>query len=271
MFDAASPRPPLRPRDLEDLRFFGVEGGLVPSDDAIAAATPAAIRAGWDEVVARGPAAPARRARRLGCARDPPAPDPAARARGAARRSPGGARRARRSRRSGRSGSTAGGELEERVLARQLELARELRLPVVVSTPWRGRERITRRVLAVLREAELDPARVLVDRRGRADRPPHPRVRAPRRRCRSRGEAGSTPRWTLPFARRGARPGGARARLGRGARGRRPARARARGGPAREGGTLRRGRAAGLRRERPRVPRGGRGRAPRAAAPALRR
>jgi predicted metal-dependent TIM-barrel fold hydrolase len=33
---------------------------------------------------------------------------------------------------------------------------------VLVSTPWRGRDRITRRALAVLREADLDPARVLV-------------------------------------------------------------------------------------------------------------
>jgi predicted metal-dependent TIM-barrel fold hydrolase len=62
----------------------------------------------------------------------------------------------------GAVGLGAGGELEERVLARQLELARELRLPVVVDTPWRSRERVTKRTLALLRAAELEPARVLV-------------------------------------------------------------------------------------------------------------
>ncbi len=161
VFDALLHAQPLRPRDLADLRFFGIEGGLVPSGDAIAAATPVAIRKGWEEIVLA-----VRRLRRAGLAAwgalgihprriplrgleallaDLPAalgrPEIAA---------------------VGGVGLEAGGELEERVLARQLELARELRLPVVVSTPWRGRERITRRVLAVLREAELDPARVLV-------------------------------------------------------------------------------------------------------------
>jgi predicted metal-dependent TIM-barrel fold hydrolase len=32
----------------------------------------------------------------------------------------------------------------------------------VIATPWRGRERATRRILAVLREAEVEPARVLI-------------------------------------------------------------------------------------------------------------
>jgi predicted metal-dependent TIM-barrel fold hydrolase len=161
VFDALLHARPLRPRDLADLRFFGVRGGLVPSDDAIAAAAPAAIRAGWEEV-----AQSVRRLRRAGLAAwgalgvhprriplrgleallaDLPAalgrPEIAA---------------------LGAVGLADGGELEERVLARQLELARELRLPVVVSTPWRGRERATRRLLALLREAELDPPRVLV-------------------------------------------------------------------------------------------------------------
>jgi len=161
VFDALLHARPLRRRDLADLRFFGVEGGLVPSDDAIASATPAAIRDGWDDVVLS-----VRRLRRAGLAAwsalgihprriplrgleallaDLPAalgrPEVAA---------------------LGALGLEAGGELEERVFGRQLELARELRLPVVVSTPWRARERITRRALALLRAAELDPARVLV-------------------------------------------------------------------------------------------------------------
>ncbi len=48
------------------------------------------------------------------------------------------------------------------MLARQLELARELRRPVLARAPWRGWERLTRRLLAALREAEVEPRRVLV-------------------------------------------------------------------------------------------------------------
>jgi predicted metal-dependent TIM-barrel fold hydrolase len=64
----------------------------------------------------------------------------------------------------GAVGLEEGGEREETVFGRQLELARELRLPVVVHTPWRAKERVTRRALAVLREHELEPGRVLVTR-----------------------------------------------------------------------------------------------------------
>jgi len=161
VFDALLHARPLRRRDLADLCFFGVGGGLVPSDDAIAAATRAAVGAGWNEVVVA-----VRRLRRAGLAawgalgvhpRRIPlrgleallAELPAALGRPEVAAL-------------GAVGLDAGGDLEERVLVRQLELARELRLPVLVATPWRDRERTTRRVLAVLREAELDPERVLV-------------------------------------------------------------------------------------------------------------
>jgi predicted metal-dependent TIM-barrel fold hydrolase len=161
VFDALLHARALRPRDLADLRFFGIAGGLVPSDDAIPSAAPAAIRKGWDDVVLA-----VRRLRRAGLAawgavglhpRRIPlrgleallADLPAALGRGEIAAL-------------GLVGLGEGGELEERVLARQLELARELRRPVLAATPWRGRERITRRLLALLREAELDPARVLV-------------------------------------------------------------------------------------------------------------
>ena len=161
MFDALLHARSLGPRDLADLRFVGVEGGLVPSDDAVPSASGPAVRRGWDEVVLA-----VRRLRRAGLAAwgalgvhprrvplrgleallaDLPAalgrPEIAA---------------------VGAVGLEDGGELEERVLVRQLELARELRLPVVVSIPSRGRERMTRRVLALVREAALEPARVLV-------------------------------------------------------------------------------------------------------------
>jgi uncharacterized protein len=151
----------LGPRDVEDLRFFGVTGALVPSDDAVVPATPAGIRRGWDGIVAT-----VRRLRRQGLAafaalgvhprRIPrrgleallaELPDALGRPEVAAL---------------GAVGLAEGGEHEERVLERQLELSRELRLPVVVEAPWRARERMTKRALAVLRAAELEPAKVLV-------------------------------------------------------------------------------------------------------------
>jgi uncharacterized protein len=160
-FDALLRAGALRARDVEDLRFFGVAGALVPSDDAVVPATAPAIRRGWDAIVGT-----VRRLRGAGLAawgalgvhprRIPlrgleallaELPDALGRPEVAAL---------------GAIGLAEGGELEERVLARQLELAAELRLRVVVETPWRARERVTRRVLAMLREAQLEPARVLV-------------------------------------------------------------------------------------------------------------
>ncbi len=161
MFDALLRAGDLRPPELEDLRFFGVTGVLVPSDDSAAPCTADGVRRGWDEIVAA-----ARRLRRGGLAawaalgihprRIPPRgleallaelPDALGRPEVAAL---------------GLVGLAEGGELEERVLSRQLELARELRRPVVVETPWRTRERTTRRLLPLLRESEVEPGRILV-------------------------------------------------------------------------------------------------------------
>jgi predicted metal-dependent TIM-barrel fold hydrolase len=160
-FDALLREGALRARDVEDLRFFGVTGALVPSDDAVVPATRVAIQRAWDGLVAT-----VRRLRRGGLAafaalgvhpRRIPVrglealfaelPDALGRPEVAAL---------------GAVGLAEGGEHEERVLSRQLELARELRLPVVVETPWRAKERTTRRVLALLRESELEPGKVLV-------------------------------------------------------------------------------------------------------------
>lgn len=148
-------------RDVEDLRFFGVTGALVPSDDGVVPATAPGIRRGWEGVVST-----VRRLRREGLGavaalgihprRIPlrglealfaELPHALGRPEVAAL---------------GAVGLAEAGEHEERVLERQLELARELRLPVLVEAPWRARERITKRLLAVLRAAELEPAKVLV-------------------------------------------------------------------------------------------------------------
>lgn len=160
-FDALLRAGTLGARDVEDLRFFGVTGALVPSDDAVLPATPAAIRRGWDRLVAV-----ARRLRGDGFAAFValgihPRRIPLRGLEALLAELPGALGRPEVAA-LGAVGLAEGGEHEERVLERQLELARELRLPVLVDTPWRAKERITRRVLALLRAAELEPAKVLV-------------------------------------------------------------------------------------------------------------
>jgi predicted metal-dependent TIM-barrel fold hydrolase len=60
-------------------------------------------------------------------------------------------------------GLEAGGAEEEAAFLRQLEVAHDLGRPVIVRTPEREKLRITRRLLALLKESGLPPERVLVD------------------------------------------------------------------------------------------------------------
>ncbi len=63
----------------------------------------------------------------------------------------------------GEIGLHHGGPAEEEAVVEQLRLARRLRVPVLVHTPERDKERHTRRLLALLREHGPAPERVLVD------------------------------------------------------------------------------------------------------------
>lgn len=148
-------------RDLADLAFFGIAGALVPADDAVVPATAGAVRRDWEALLDS-----VRRLRRRGLAAWAavgvhPRRIPVRGLEALLAELPGLLGRAEVAA-VGDVGLDRGGELEERVLLRQLELARELRRPVLVRTPWRGRERATRRAIALLREAEVDPSRVLV-------------------------------------------------------------------------------------------------------------
>jgi predicted metal-dependent TIM-barrel fold hydrolase len=160
LFDAALRAASLRPGDLADLRFFGVGGALALLDDGPPVA--AELARGWDELA--GPVL--RRLRRAGLVARaalgiPPRRIPrrgleallAALPEHLGR--PGVAAL-------GPVGLEAGGRREEEVLERQLALAVELRRPVVVHAPARDRERFTRRTLALLREAGVEPGRALV-------------------------------------------------------------------------------------------------------------
>ena len=64
----------------------------------------------------------------------------------------------------GAIGLHRGGEEEEEAFVEQVALARRLKLPAIVHTPIRDKERVTRRTLALLRDTSLPPGRVLVDR-----------------------------------------------------------------------------------------------------------
>ena len=79
--------------------------------------------------------------------------------------------------------------LEDRYFRRQLELARELDLPVMIHTPHRDKKRGTTRSMDVCEEHGLDPSRVVVDHNNeetvaevlqRATGPPSRSIRRPR-------------------------------------------------------------------------------------------
>lgn len=160
VFDLLLHAAALSRRDRDDLRFFGVEGALVPAPPP-AAADAEAVRRSWEAALG---AARALRAAGLAGYAALAVPPARAAARGlealladlpAALGAPEAAA-------VGVAGLRAGGPAEEALLARHLALARDLRLPVVVGTPARGREAAVRRVLALVREAEVEPGRVLV-------------------------------------------------------------------------------------------------------------
>lgn len=164
LFDADLHPLGLRGDDLDDLRFFGVAGALAPAGDSAVPATRDAVHRSWEALVPGG----VRRLVRAGIAgfaaigihpRCIPRrgleallaelPELLGRPRVVA---------------VGSIGLEEGGALEESVFSRQLELASELRLPVIVHTPWQRKEQVTRKILAMLREHALDPERVLVAR-----------------------------------------------------------------------------------------------------------
>jgi predicted metal-dependent TIM-barrel fold hydrolase len=163
VFDAHLRAQGLAARDVADLRWFGVEGALCPATDAVAPVTAVRLRRSWEQLVGR--TLPG--LRRAGLAAYaalgvPPAcipwrglealladlPELLSRP-GVVAIGPVGLERAT--------------EREEMVFARQLDMARELRLPVLVHTPARDKVRLTRRALAMLLASGVDPRRVLVD------------------------------------------------------------------------------------------------------------
>ena len=155
----------LRAGDLDDLRFFGVGGALVAGEGDGASADGVFRR--WDGLAG----AALRRARRAGleawaAVGVSPLEIPRRGLEALLAELP---HRLGRPRVAvvGPLGLERGGAREEEVLARQLALASELRVPVLLrAAPG---ERAARRALAVVRESELPPERVLAGAAGLRD------------------------------------------------------------------------------------------------------
>jgi len=153
----------LGPRDVADLRFFRVEGALCPLSGTGSPATAPQLRRDWEELTARS----VKSLRRAGlgafaAVAVPPARIPARGLEALLAELPEFLSR-RGVAAIGPVGTGSGTPREEELFSRQLEMARELRRPVLVSTMPREAIRLTRRALAILRESGVEPGRVLVD------------------------------------------------------------------------------------------------------------
>ncbi len=152
----------LTARDVADIRFFGVLGALCPLEDRGAPTPAAELRRDWDRL-----SRSVIQLRRAGMGAFaalsvPPGRIPARGTEALLAELPEAL-----SRRGvvaiGPTGPGKGTPREEELLSRQLEMARELRRPVIVAVPPRDPVRATRRTIALLRESGVPPERVLVD------------------------------------------------------------------------------------------------------------
>ncbi len=161
-FDAHLHGAALTARDVADVRFFGVRGALLPLAGRGTPVTAAALRRDWEAL-----ALAVGRLRRGGLAAYgalsiPPGRIPARGTEALLVELPEWLSR-RGVAAIGPIGPGSGTPREEELLSRQLELARELRRPVLVTVPAGETARAVRRTIAVLRESGVPPGTVLVD------------------------------------------------------------------------------------------------------------
>lgn len=163
LFDVHLHAEGLRDSDLESLRFFGVERAIVPSHPVLSEVTSKRLLEQFEALVSaqlpRLQRAGIRGALALGI-----------HPRAIPRRGvpellsalpsffKGGKVAAL-----GPAGLYDDTELERDVLSEQLLLARRLKLPILISTPARNREAITRKTLQLLLSSGVSPTRVLID------------------------------------------------------------------------------------------------------------
>ena len=167
LFDAFLHGAALAPRDVADLRYFGVAGALcvLPEDGPPAAP---ALRRDWAELSdAQVPLLRRRGLAAFAALSVPPGRIPARGREALLAELPEWLSR-RGVAAIGPVGPGAGTPREEEVLARQLEMARELRRPVLLVVRGRDAARLGRRALAAIRESGVPPERVLLDGTGAA-------------------------------------------------------------------------------------------------------
>ena len=160
-FDALLHAGSLRRQEVEALRFFGVAGALVPSGDGFHPATASRLRDHWGATAAAARSLRAQGVKAWAALGIHPRRIPQ---RGLAERLadlPGWLDRPEVAA-VGPCGLHLGGAAEEEVFLAQARLAAELRLPLLLCAGSRGRERLVRRLLVLLEETEVEPARVLL-------------------------------------------------------------------------------------------------------------
>jgi predicted metal-dependent TIM-barrel fold hydrolase len=152
----------LTARDVADVRFFGVRGALCPLAERGAPVTAAGLRRDWEELV--GAVGRLRRAGlgAYGALAIPPGRIPPRGTEALLVELPEWLSR-RGVAAIGPIGPGTGTPREEEILSRQLEMAQDLRVPVLVVVQVRDGARAIRRVVAILRESGVSPGRVLVD------------------------------------------------------------------------------------------------------------
>lgn len=163
LFDPRLHPAALDDRDVETLRQFGLWGALLVADGTAHPATPASLRKHFDGLLERQ----LPRFERAGLAvRVALGVHPAALPRRGLEEVlaalPGYFATGKVAA-VGQLGLVRGDEAEVEALLEQLALADEYRLAALVSAPGRDIERVTRRLLSVLRDARVLPDRVLVD------------------------------------------------------------------------------------------------------------
>jgi predicted metal-dependent TIM-barrel fold hydrolase len=167
LFDVHLRGAALTARDVADVRFFGVAGALCALADRATPVTAIGLRRDWEALV--GAVGRLRRAGlgAYGALAIPPARIPSRGTEALLVELPEWISR-RGVAALGPIGPGTGTPREEEILSRQLEMARDLRVPVLVVAPAREAARALRRSIAILRESGVPPGRVLVDGVGAA-------------------------------------------------------------------------------------------------------
>lgn len=153
----------LNDQDLETLQIFGVRGVIAVADASAHPPTPEGIFAHFDELLGRQLPRLERSGLRAWAALGVHPRVLPHRGLGQVLEALPGYFKGGKIVALGQLGLFKGDEREEEALLEQLGLAQQFNLPAIVSAPGLDKERVTRRLLATLQRAEVEPARILVD------------------------------------------------------------------------------------------------------------